>query len=137
MTNPIITKEEFCKIINQIQEQRKKTEKFSDALEEICDGFIVFDSDNKYFEALLYLLSKTFSIEPDSQYNSIDWYLFEGIGEENKHEMSFEGLTVNIDTPEKLYELLLTEKANNEDDNLEPTREFFKKYGVAEVGDSL
>ena len=29
MTNPIITKEEFCKIINQIQEQRKKTEKFS------------------------------------------------------------------------------------------------------------
>ena len=42
MTNPIITKEEFCKIINQIQEQRKKTEKFSDALEEICDGFIVY-----------------------------------------------------------------------------------------------
>jgi hypothetical protein len=134
MTQPIITKEEFCKIINQIQEQRKKTEKFSDALEEICDGFIVFDSDNKYLESLLYLLSKVFSIEPNSQYNTIDWYLFEGIGEENKHEMSFEGLTVNITTPEMLYELLLTEKANNEDDNLEPTREFFKKYGTLEEG---
>ena len=134
MTNPIITKEEFCKIINQIQEQRKKAEKFSDALEEICDGFIVFDSDNKYLESLLYLLSKTFSIEPDSQYNTIDWYLFEGIGEENKHEMSFEGLTINVTTPEMLYELLLTEKANNEDDNLEPTREFFKKYGILEEG---
>jgi hypothetical protein len=133
MTQPIITKEEFCKIINQIQEQRKKTEKFSDALEEICDGFIVFDSDNKYLESLLYLLSKAFSIEPNSQYNTIDWYLFEGIGEENKHEMSFEGLSVNINTPEILYELLLTEKANNEDDDLEPTREFFKKYGVPEV----
>ena len=137
MINPIITKEEFCNIIKQIQEQRKKNEKFSDALEEMCDGFIIFDSENKYFEALLYLLSKTFSIEPNSQYNTIDWYLFEGIGEENKREMSFEGLTVNIDTPEKLYELLLTEKANNEDDDLAPTREFFKKYGVAEVGDSL
>ena len=137
MINPIITKEEFCNIIKQIQEQRKKNEKFSDALEEMCDGFIIFDSENKYFEALLYLLSKTFSIEPNSQYNTIDWYLFEGIGEENKREMSFEGLTVNIDTPEKLYELLLTEKANNEDDDLAPTREFFKKYGVAEAGDSL
>ena len=137
MTKTIIIKEEFCKIINNIQEQRNKNEKFSKALEEICDGFIVFDSDNKYLESLLYLLSKTFSIEPDSQYNTIDWYLFEGIGKENKHEMSFEGLTVNITTPEMLYELLLTEKANNEDNDLAPTREFFKKYGVAEVSDSL
>lgn len=137
MTDIIITKEEFCKIMKQIEEQRKKVSDFSDALDKVCDGFVVFDSNNQYFEALLFLLNKTFNLKDQGYGTTLEWFLFEGTGENSKeHKMYFENREVNIDSYEKLYELLITEKAQVEDNNLELTRDFFSKYEIKEKEDN-
>lgn len=134
MRTPLLTKEEFCKIINQIQEQRKKNSDFSDALYKMCDGHPVFDTNNQYLDALLFVLNKEFGLVPNEEGNTLEWYLFEGNRNgKNEHITSFEGYTVNINTPELLYDELLTDKAFSEDGDIEPTREFFKKYGTKEV----
>lgn len=136
MNNIIISKEEFCKIMKQIEMQRKKTEKFSEALDEICDGFPVFDANNQYFSALIFLLNKTFNLKETSIGTTLEWFLFEGTGENSQtHKMSFEGYEVNIDSYEKLYDLLLSEKSYEEDNNPVPTIEFFKKYGTKKEGE--
>lgn len=131
--NAIISKEEFSVIMKQIEIQREKVEKFSDALEEMSDGHIIFDSDNQYFNALMFLLNKVFSQKEDKYGTTIDWFLFEGTGKNNDtHEISFEGYKVNIDSYEKLYDLLITEKVYNETGDIKPTRDFFTKYGTKE-----
>lgn len=132
----IITKQEFVRIMEQIKMQKTKIEEFNSALEKICDGFVVFDSDNQYLDALLFLLNKTFNLPETKFGTTLEWYLFEGTGINSQdHKISFEGYEVNIDSLEKLYDLLITEKINNEENNIEPTREFFLKYGTKKGGD--
>lgn len=131
MIKPIINKEDFCKIISMIEEQRKKTSDFNDALNKICDGWPVFDLDNQYLNALLLLLKKVFNIDEEDAYNTLDFYLFEHFSDDEKY-MYYNNYKVNINTPELLYEVLLTEKAYKEDNNTEPTKVFFKTYGTRE-----
>ena len=72
-TEPVLTKEDFCKIIAMIQEQQKKISDFNDALDKICDGWPVFDTENKYLEALLLTLKEAIG----DKYDYISWWLYE------------------------------------------------------------
>jgi hypothetical protein len=131
MTDIIINKSEFCKIMKQIKEQHQSMQEFSNALNKVCDGFVLFDSDNKYLDALLFVLNKIFNLKDSNCGTTLEWYLFEGTGDNKQdHKIWFENYEVNIDTDEKLYDLLITEKINTETNNIEPTREFFTKYGI-------
>jgi len=67
-----ITKEEFLKILNDYRSQKERVEKMNQALDEMCDGYIVFDSNNKYLESLLFVLSKLFYQTPNDEFNTID-----------------------------------------------------------------
>lgn len=124
-----ITKEEFLKIINDIRTQQEKMERFNKALDEMCSGYILFDAENKYFEALLFTLSKMFYQTPNSEFNTIDWYLFEGIGDENEHTMYYEGYEININTDELCYDLLCAEFEQRANGNDEPMLKLFKAKG--------
>ena len=75
MKKIMLSKETFCSAIKNIQFQREKMSKFNDALDEICDGFVVFDSNNKYLEALLDVLKECMNDKDEF----IDWYLFEDV----------------------------------------------------------
>ena len=132
-TEPVLTKEDFCKIIAMIQEQQKKISDFNDALNKICDGWPVFDTENKYLEALLMSLRRIFNIDDNDQYNTLDWYLFEAGDEKLQF---FENYKLNINTPEILYDILITEKKWKEDNDIEPTRKYFKEHGVPDDTDA-
>ena len=138
-----ITKEEFLKILNDYRSQKERVEKMNQALDEMCDGYIVFDSNNKYLESLLFVLSKLFYQTPNDEFNTIDWYLFDCTNEDNDHTMHYNGRELNINTDELLYELLCAEfeqKANNNDEAMNTLfaekgteiseEEYFKKHNI-------
>lgn len=142
-----ITKTEFLEILQNIREQQNKNDEFSKALEKMCDGYIVFGSNNKYFESLLFVLSKMFYQDPNEEGNTIDWYLFEGHSEDNEHTMMWNGYEMNFNTDELIWELLCAEfemKANDDVskmDELFATKgtpitkeEYLEKYNIKEIG---
>lgn len=126
-----ITKEEFLKILNDYRTQKEKTEKFSKAIEDMCSGYVVFDSENKYLEALIFTLSKLFHQTPNEYSNTIEWYLFEYVGEDNEHCMFYNGYELNVNTDELFWELLCAEFEQNANNNDTVMKELFKSKGIA------
>ena len=103
----MLSKDIFCKAINNIQTQRQKISDFNDALDKICDGFPVFDSDNLYLQSLLEILKETMNDKDDF----IEWWLYENV---DKTVTTFDkdGTCKNvylIETPEELYDFLIKE----------------------------
>jgi hypothetical protein len=130
MNHPVLSKNDFCEIISNIKKQQEKNHKFNEALNDICDGYPVFDSDNGYLASLLLVLNRLFKQVPNDETNTIDWYLCQ-----NTHymEMKIKGegvYSVNVDTEELLYELLCAEYYDKESSDLNATTAFFKKFGI-------
>ena len=48
----------------------------------------------------------------------------------------FENYKLNINTPKILYDILITEKKFKEDNDIEPTRKYFKEHGVPDDTDT-
>ena len=124
-----ITKEEFLKILNDYRSQKERVEKMNQALDEMCDGYIVFDSNNKYLESLLFVLSKLFYQTPNDEFNTIDWYLFDCTNDTNEHTMYYNGYEININTDELCYDLLYAEFEQRANNNEEAMIELFKTKG--------
>ena len=125
-----ITKEEFLVVLNNIRTQKRKNEKLNDALDDMCDGYVIFNSNDKYLESLMMVLNRIFYQPDDDTHNTIEWYLYEGTEDDNSHFMEMYGYELNIDTDEKLFELLQAEfeaYANNDD---KPLEQLFHKYGT-------
>lgn len=109
MKECIITREEFCKIINNIQSQKQKENKLSDAVEQFIDGWFVLN-ESFYEKELYFLLKKIFNDKNDY----IGWWLFEDVekiiyinnGRNSKSSKSNENKIV-LNTPEKLYDFLI------------------------------
>lgn len=106
----MLSKDIFCKAINNIQTQRQKISDFNDALDKICDGFPVFDSDNLYLQSLLEILKETMNDKDDF----IEWWLYENV---DKTVTTFDkdGVCKNvylIETPEELYDFLIEEHSS-------------------------
>lgn len=126
-----ITKEEFMKIMSDYRTQVSKIEEFNNALDKMCSGYVVFDSENKFLDALVLTLSKLFYQTPNDYSNTIEWYLFEYSSKDNEHPMFHNGYELNINTDELFYELLCAEfeqKANGDDTKI---MELFKTKGIA------
>lgn len=70
-----ITKETFVKVLNMIKEQQEIDDKVGDALETVCGGWVLFNSENKNLEALLLLLKELF-VDIDDY---ISWWLYETV----------------------------------------------------------
>lgn len=100
----MISKELFISVIDKIQKQQKKVEEFNDALDKICDGWPVYDTDNEYLNALLDVLNEEFHDEGDT----IGWWLWES-SEKKIGVPNDEGKIVwyQIESKEQLYDYLV------------------------------
>lgn len=85
---------------NKIRLQESKIDKFSKAIEEMSDSYVVFDSDNLYLSSLIELLKTIFNDKEDW----IGWWLWD---EAEKIIWLPSGEEISLDTPEKLYDFLI------------------------------
>ena len=125
-----LSKEDFLWIMGNYDKQVKRNEEFNDALNKMCDGFPVWDSENGYLNALLFSLYRIFNIQ-DEGMNTIDWYLFEtGACTGNPCRTTWmNGYMVNVENYSVLYDLLCAEHENKCNKNPKPLDEFYKKNG--------
>lgn len=97
-----VDKEHFVYYMACIKNQSDKIHKFSKAIEDLSDGYVLFDSNNLYLEALLDLLKITFNDQDDY----IGWWLYEDV---EKKVWLADGTEINLETPEALYDFLIKE----------------------------
>lgn len=95
----MISKDLFTKVIGLIQEQEEIDEKFSDALDLVCDcASIVYGTKHKTYRAVMLLLEDACN----DIYQYIDWWLYEDgdhVVSDNTHEW-------HLDTVESLYDFI-------------------------------
>lgn len=104
----MISKELFCSVIDKIQKQDKKINKFNKALSDICDGYPIFDAENLYLSALLDILHSEMNDDTDV----IDWWLWENVDKKIGVKVRGEYVWFLIDTPQKLYDYLVGDYKN-------------------------
>lgn len=100
-----ITKETFVKVLNTIKEQQEIDDKIGDALETICGGWVLFNSENKNHQALVMLLEELCV----DIHGYIKWWLYEScakIIKEVATNSNKEPRTWDLTTPEALYDYI-------------------------------
>jgi len=95
----MITFDLFDKIITAIKEQDKVDQDVSDALELVCDSWVMFNTKNKKYEVLGELLKEVMQDEGDW----ISWFLYEDV----KKVCWVKKKEINLSTTKKLYDFLL------------------------------
>lgn len=115
-----ITKETFVKVLNMIKEQQEIDDKVGDALETVCGGWVLFNSENKNHQALVMLLEELCV----DIHEYISWWLYESckkIVREVAINSDKEPRVWDLTTPEALYDYMdefrmdwINEKAKQE-----------------------
>ena len=111
----ILSKEDFVEIINLIKIGYEKRNKFSDALEEINEGWFICNLGEEWVNALIDLLCIVMNDKSDKFENNvydetmIEWWLFADVDKKLtiKDISTKETYEVDISTPEKLYDYLI------------------------------
>lgn len=100
-----ITKEMFVKVLNMIKEQQEIDDKVGDALETVCGGWVLFNSENKNHQALVMLLEELCV----DIHGYLSWWLYESC-EKIVREMATnpdkEPRVWDLTTPETLYDYI-------------------------------
>ena len=96
----MLKKETFVNALLNIKKQSEKVHKFSSAIEEMSDGFIVFDNDNLYLSSLIEVLREVMNDKDDF----ISWWLYEDV---EKVIWLDDGTRIELNTAEDLYDYLL------------------------------
>lgn len=100
----IISKKLFCKVINFMRNQTIRYETLNKAMSALCPGFMVnFYPDCEYNTIIINILNEMFGYTDDKD-SMIDYFIFEL--EYGTNEMT-KSLSVDISTPEKLYDFLI------------------------------
>ena len=90
----------FDKIISAIKEQDKIDQDVSDALELVCDSWVMFNTKNKKYEVLGELLKA--AMQDEGEY--ISWWLYEDV----KKVVWVYKKKIDVSTTKKLYDFLLS-----------------------------
>ena len=103
---PLISKEVFCQALELIQQQDEINHKFSEALQELGDGFFLFGVQNKYLDAVLLVLREAM----DDRYEYISWWLYEA-KQSGEYIISApnENKSWDLKEPEALYDYIVNE----------------------------
>lgn len=108
----MLTKELFISTIEKIRQQEARINELDQALGKMCDGFVAFDKDNLYLEALRDLLKYTMQ----DKYDYIGWWLYEA--PEAGYIVSWDegGQEVSVDLTDvgALYDYLVQYAGQNE-----------------------
>ena len=100
----MIRKDDFVRSINALLKQAERDEEVNEALDVICNNehsFCVADTSTIATQALIDLL-KSLTNDLD---DFIDWWLYEDVEKEVKDAF---GNIIELDTPEKLYDFLMS-----------------------------
>lgn len=100
----MIRKDDFVRSINAILEQAERDEEINNALDVICGNdysSCVAETSTIVTTALIELLGNLTNDEDDY----IGWWLYEDVEKEVKDAF---GNIVELDTPEKLYDFLIS-----------------------------
>lgn len=100
----MIRKDDFVRSINAILEQAERDEEVNEALDVICNNehsFCVAETSTIVTTALIELLGNLTNDEDDY----INWWLYEDV---DKVVTDAFGNKIEIDTPEKLYDFLIS-----------------------------
>ena len=95
----MIAFELFDKILTAIKEQDKVDQDVSDALELVCDSWVMFNTKNKKYEVLGDLLKTVMQDESDY----IGWWLYEDV----KKVVWVDKKKIDVSTTRKLYDFLV------------------------------
>jgi len=111
----MITKEVFIKIMGQIQKQDKIDKEVSKSLELVCDSWVMFNTKNLKYDALLHLLKEIFNDEGEW----IGWWLYETCSKKVIYRNIHTGKDVEDDLTEveDLYDFLIKNKIENDEVN--------------------
>lgn len=115
---PLITKEDFCKIINELAESEKSFLALQDAMEKVSPGFYVdFFPHYPFVDKIVHLLQILMNDNPIDEYgvharfSFIEYYIFDmSFGEDLKrgeHPVTIDGKDYSPTTPEELYDVLV------------------------------
>ena len=98
-----ITKEMFVKVLNMIKERQEIDDKVGDALETVCGGWVLFNSENKNHQALVMLLEELCV----DIHGYLSWWLYESCDKIVTHTNSDKEPHVwDLTTPEALYDYI-------------------------------
>lgn len=100
----MIRKDDFVNSINALLKQAERDEEVNEALDIICNNkhsFCVAETSTIVTTALLDLLRNLINDEDDY----IGWWLYEDVEKEVKDAF---GNIIELDTPEKLYDFLVS-----------------------------
>ena len=100
----MIRKDDFVNSINALLKQAERDEDVNEALDVICNNkysFCVAETSTIVTTALLDLLRNLINDEDDY----IGWWLYEDVEKEVKDAF---GNIIELDTPEKLYDFLIS-----------------------------
>ena len=100
----MISFELFDKIIAAIKEQDEIDRKVDDALELICDSYVMMNTKNKIYGVLFELLKEV--MEDKGDY--IGWWLYEDV----RKVVWVQKKKIDVSTTKKLYDFLVKNKKN-------------------------
>ena len=106
MSKLAISKETFIKTLNLIKEQQAIDDAVGDALETVCGGWVLFNSENKNLEAILMVMQEICNDVGDY----IGWWLYESgekIVYESCEDTTVEPTSWNVEDPGDLYDFIL------------------------------
>jgi hypothetical protein len=115
----MISKKEFVEIINKlkevndfVEETNNKAKKLNDAI--ISDFFNASSLSISHETIVVKLLIEIFNLQDD---DTLTWWLYEKDYGRNYEigDMTVDGISIDLTTPEKLYDYLVKEKKKNEE----------------------
>ncbi len=107
---PLITKEDFVKILNFIHDMSVKFINLTDCMEKLSEGFFVDFFPNLAYETKIVDLLNILVNEPYPKDSLIDYFLYElnfGSSENATQALSCGGTTFDLSTPELLYDAIV------------------------------
>ena len=112
----MLSKEEFCEILDQLKEETEKENKFNEVLamfDEDHLGFYCFHPLEKTLTICLSLLAKQFPDKAEEASDAIDYFVWElDWGKESSYDYDIEdekGVKWSLKTSEVLYDYLTRE----------------------------
>jgi len=107
----MISKKQFCKLINAIKNQAEKEAEFAKVMSDFFDGHPIFDMSADFIDEIISFIEVEIN-DPNqgSKHGSlISWWVFElDFGKSKNAYISLEnGDIMRIDTAEQLYDLFV------------------------------
>lgn len=96
----MLTLVEFKEVIDNIKKQEEIDEKFSTALETVCDSWCIYGTKNKKYESLWTLFKQAMN----DKYDLISWWLYEEV--EHFIYVHKDKIYYDLTTVESLYDYL-------------------------------